>query len=150
MMSRITIKLQRSPSISRVKLIGQPERISLVPLASFTPLLSTTCILQGVGGIVRPLAGCNQIVGSRRMKKIIGGSLVFVAVLGAVGQIHAQDAKTPYPTMAPIEQYRMDRDAEIAMARTAAPASISRDASVMVLGQKNYETEVEGTNGFVC
>ncbi len=84
------------------------------------------------------------------MKKIIGSSLVFIALLGAAGPIHTQDAKTPYPTMAPIEQYRMDRDAEIAMARTAAPASISRDASVMVLGQKNYETAVEGTNGFVC
>jgi hypothetical protein len=62
------------------------------------------------------------------MKKIIGGSLVFVAVLSAAGQAHAQDAKTPYPTMAPIEQYRMDRDAEIAMARTAAPSSVSKDA----------------------
>jgi hypothetical protein len=84
------------------------------------------------------------------MKKIIGRSLLLVAVLNGTGQIHAQDAKTPYPTMAPIEQYQMDRDAEIAMARTAAPASVSKDASVMVLGQKNYETAVEGTNGFVC
>ena len=67
------------------------------------------------------------------MKKIIGSRLVFIALLGAAGPIHTQDAKTPYPTMAPIEQYRMDRDAEIAMARTAAPASISKDASVMVL-----------------
>ena len=84
------------------------------------------------------------------MKKIIGSSLVLAAVLNGTGQIHAQAAKTPYPTMAPIKQYRMDRDAEIAMARTAAPTSISKDASVMVLGQKNYETAVEGTNGFVC
>jgi hypothetical protein len=52
--------------------------------------------------------------------------------------------------MAPIEQYRMDRDAEIALARTAAPASISRDAEILVLGQKNYETAVKGTNGYLC
>jgi hypothetical protein len=52
--------------------------------------------------------------------------------------------------MAPIEQYRMDRDAEIAMARTAAPPSISRDAEILVLGQKNFETAVQGKNGFVC
>jgi len=84
------------------------------------------------------------------MKKIIGSSLVLVAMLIAADQIHAQEAKAPYPAMAPIEQYRMDRDAEIALARTAAPASISKDASVMVLGQKNYETAVEGKNGFVC
>jgi hypothetical protein len=84
------------------------------------------------------------------MKKIIGSCLVLIAVLNGTGQIHAQDAKPQYPAMAPIEQYRMNRDAEIAMARTAAPASISKDASVMALGQKNYETAVEGTNGFVC
>jgi hypothetical protein len=52
--------------------------------------------------------------------------------------------------MAPIAQYRMDRAAEIALARTAAPASISRDAQIMVLGQKNFEIAVKGRNGFVC
>jgi hypothetical protein len=53
--------------------------------------------------------------------------------------------------MAPIEQYLMaDRTAEIALARTAAPESISRDAEVLVLGRKGYETAVQGKNGFVC
>ena len=61
-----------------------------------------------------------------------------------------QDTKSPYPTMAPIEQYRMDRDAEIALARTAAPASISRDAEILGVGQKNFETAVKGKNGFLC
>jgi hypothetical protein len=73
--------------------------------------------------------------------------VVLVAVLGAAWPIKAQ---VLYPSMAPMEQYRMDRDAEIALARTAAPASISRDAEVMVLGQKQYEIAVKGTNGFVC
>ena len=52
--------------------------------------------------------------------------------------------------MAPIAEYRMDRDAEIALARTPAPASISRDAEIMILGQKNFEVAVKGKNGFVC
>ena len=83
------------------------------------------------------------------------GSMVLVAVFGAAWPIQAQDTKaqdtnSPYPSMAPIEQYRMDRDAEIAMARTAAPPSISRDAEILVLGQKNFETAVHGKNGFVC
>jgi hypothetical protein len=52
--------------------------------------------------------------------------------------------------MAPVEQYMMDRDAEIALARSAAPVSIARDASVLVLGRKGYETAVAGKNGFVC
>ena len=52
--------------------------------------------------------------------------------------------------MAPIAQYRMDRAAEIALARTAAPASISRDAEIMIMGPKNFEVAVKGKNGFVC
>src|SRR6476659_9985567 len=71
--------------------------------------------------------------------------------LGAARHSQAQDAKTPYPSMAPLEHYLMaDRDAEIALARSAAPPSISRDATVMVLGRHGYETAVEGKNGFVC
>jgi hypothetical protein len=65
--------------------------------------------------------------------------------------IHAQDAKTPYPSMAPLEQYLIaDPAAEIALARSAAPDSISKDASVMVLTRHGYETAVPGKNGFVC
>ncbi|MGC1646247.1 MAG: hypothetical protein WA741_10500 [Candidatus Sulfotelmatobacter sp.] len=63
----------------------------------------------------------------------------------------AQDVKTPYPTMAPVDQYLMeDREAEIALARSAAPESISRDAEILVLGRHGYETAVKGKNGFVC
>ena len=51
---------------------------------------------------------------------------------------------------APIDQYLMDRNAEIAFARTAAPASLSRDAGVVVLTPRGYETAVESKNGFVC
>jgi hypothetical protein len=68
----------------------------------------------------------------------------------AGGMAQAQDAEARYPRMAPIEQYTMDRDAEIAMARSAAPASISGEAEVLVLGPKGYETAVNGKNGFVC
>lgn len=62
----------------------------------------------------------------------------------------AQDSKQPYPTMAPLEQYLMDRDAEIALARSAAPDAISHDASVIVLTPHGYETAVKGKNGWVC
>ena len=58
---------------------------------------------------------------------------------------------TPYPKMAPIDQYLMtDQGAEIALARSAAPESISRDAEVLVLGRHGFETAVKGKNGFVC
>ena len=66
-------------------------------------------------------------------------------------QGNAQGATSPYPTtMAPVDQYRMDREAEIALAKSAAPAAIANDADVMVLGASGYETAVKGKNGFVC
>ena len=69
----------------------------------------------------------------------------------AVGQEVAKAQKDPYPAMAPLEQYLSpDQNSEIALARTAAPASISDAAEVMVLGHDGYTTAVNGTNGFVC
>jgi hypothetical protein len=63
----------------------------------------------------------------------------------------AQVNKTPYPVMAPFEQYLIaDENAEIALARSAAPASISSAAEVMVLRRDGYATAVKGSNGFVC
>ena len=61
---------------------------------------------------------------------------------------HAQTASNS--RMAPLEQYQMARDAEIAMARTAAPEAISRDAEILVLGRTGFEVAVKGKNGFVC
>ena len=75
--------------------------------------------------------------------------LMLVALIASRPGI-AQDAKQPYPAMAPVEQYLMDRDAEIALARSAAPDAISRDASVIVLTRHGYETAVQGKNGWVC
>jgi len=77
-------------------------------------------------------------------------AFALAAALSAPKPAPAQDAKQPYPAMAPIEQYLMDRDAEIALARSAAPDAISRDASVIVLTRHGYETAVKGTNGWVC
>jgi hypothetical protein len=77
--------------------------------------------------------------------------VVPIALLGVVLRAQAQSPKAPYPSMAPLEQYLMaDRNAEIALARSAAPESISRDAEVLVLGRHGYETAVKGKNGFVC
>jgi len=57
----------------------------------------------------------------------------------------------PYAAMAPLDQYLIpDEKAEIALARSAAPASISDAAEVMVLRRDGYATAVKGTNGFVC
>jgi hypothetical protein len=72
-------------------------------------------------------------------------------VLALAWQVNSQGAKTSYPNMAPVDQYLMaDKNAEVALARTAAPDSISRDAEILVLTQHGYETAAKGTNGFVC
>jgi hypothetical protein len=78
------------------------------------------------------------------------GGFALVAALAAASQAPAQDAKAPYPNMAPLDQYLMERNTEVALALSAAPQSISQDAEIMVLGQHGYETAVKGKNGFVC
>jgi hypothetical protein len=88
-------------------------------------------------------------------KKIIGVialAFLMLAVLpGVTGLAVAQSGKDPYPVMAPLNQYLSpDQNSEIGLARTAAPASISDRAEVMVLGREGYTTAVKGTNGFVC
>jgi hypothetical protein len=77
-------------------------------------------------------------------------TFALISAVAAPRRVAGQDNKTPYPNMASLDQYLMDRDAEIALARSAAPPSIAKDARVMVLGKHGYETAVEGTNGFVC
>ena len=86
-------------------------------------------------------------------KKVTAIAITGFALLAVLGTAHhamAQDATIPYPRMAPIEQYLMARDAEIALARSAAPDAVSHDASVLVLTRHGYETAVEGKNGWVC
>jgi hypothetical protein len=89
---------------------------------------------------------------SRTMvRTIVLGTFALLVVLGVAWQAQAADDKAPYPSMAPLDQYLMaDQTAEIDLARSAAPGSISRDAEVMVLGRHSYETAVKGKNGFVC
>ena len=59
---------------------------------------------------------------------VLGMAYLSMGNLVMANQAMAQEAATSYPTMAPIEQYLMERDAEIALARSAAPDAISHDA----------------------
>jgi hypothetical protein len=87
---------------------------------------------------------------AKKFGALVSLTCALICALDTQRQLQAQSSKIPYPKMAPVEQYLMDRDAEIVLARTAAPESISRDATVLVLGRRGYETAVEGKNGFVC
>jgi hypothetical protein len=65
-------------------------------------------------------------------------------------QALAQTVETVHPRMAPLPQYLMPREAEISLARSAAPKSVSDAAEILVLTQSGFQTAVRGTNGFVC
>lgn len=50
----------------------------------------------------------------------------------------------------PLREYLMPREAELALARSAAPLSISGRAMIKVLTDSGYRAASEGSNGFVC
>ena len=84
------------------------------------------------------------------MKKPGFLSILLLLLLPGLADTQEQKRAT-YPAMAPIEQYRIANPSdEIALARTAAPPSVSADAEVLVLGEHGYETAIAGSNGFVC
>lgn len=89
--------------------------------------------------------GCNPALA------IAASAIALVASLGGSSGAYAQPSNALYPVAAPIERYLASSKAdEIAMARSAAPPSISAEAAVLVLGRGGYETAAPGKNGFVC
>lgn len=74
-----------------------------------------------------------------------------VTLVSGIASAQAADVKTAYPSMAALDEYLInDVKSEVALARTAAPASISDGAEVMVLGKTGYVIAAQGGNGFVC
>jgi hypothetical protein len=72
---------------------------------------------------------------------------VFVILLlaGVGARAAAQTSKYP-----PLDAYMMPETAEVALARTAAPANISKRATIKVLTKSGYQVVHQGDNGFVC
>ena len=88
---------------------------------------------------------------NRMQKNVTILVFVFLALVVLPDTIReARAQENPYSAMAPLEQYLMPKDAEIVLARSAAPASIADDATVMVLERQGYTTAVQGKNGFMC
>ncbi|HEY2070000.1 MAG TPA: hypothetical protein VGG48_10640 [Rhizomicrobium sp.] len=73
-----------------------------------------------------------------------------LGIFGAVLLGASAAGAAPYAAMAPVDQYMMDRTAEIALAKSAAPPSISDKATILVLTPHGYDTAIKGSNGFVC
>jgi len=78
---------------------------------------------------------------------VCGVALLFCAT----GSAEAEDASAAYRAMAPLVEYLSTHEGdEIALARSAAPTSISDKAEILTLGSHGYTTAIKGTNGFVC
>jgi hypothetical protein len=81
----------------------------------------------------------------------VGTTSRLALLFAATASTLALADSAPYPAMAPLTSYLEPSDSEeIAMARTAAPASISAHADILVLSRTGYRTARKGTNGFVC
>ena len=85
---------------------------------------------------------------TRERRISIMALVLVISICFLVLKAAAQSDK--YSKMAPVDQYLMERNAEILLARSAAPDSISSDATILVLGRQGYETAIRGKNGFVC
>jgi hypothetical protein len=79
------------------------------------------------------------------MKKLMQGLSAILVSLAVTAAAWAQGSKYP-----PLSEYMMQRDAEVALAKSAAPASISDRATIKVLTNAGYQVVREGDNGFVC
>lgn len=80
-----------------------------------------------------------------------GGAAAILSLSLAAACAQSQAASTPHARMAPLAQYLSpSRQAEVALARSAAPPSISRHATVMVFTPHGYEVAEKGDNGFTC
>src|SRR6266403_1598431 len=73
-------------------------------------------------------------------------TVVFLSLMSfGVARTVAQDTKYP-----PVSEYLMPQDAEIALAKSAAPDNISGKATIKVLTASGFRVVHEGDNGFVC
>jgi hypothetical protein len=78
------------------------------------------------------------------MRKIMA-ALVLVILSMQVATVLGQPAKYP-----PLSEYMMPQDAEVALAKSAAPQNISDQATIRVLTTSGYQVVHQGDNGFVC
>ena len=78
------------------------------------------------------------------MPRLIPTTLAFAFLLSIGLPVAARAQTGSYPAMAPLDQYLIaDKADEIALARSAAPASISDHAEIMVLEKNGYTTAVQ-------
>jgi len=80
---------------------------------------------------------------TRRVSMRLIACLILASLDAAAGW--AQGSKYP-----PLSEYMMVPEAELALARSAAPEKVSARATVKILTPSGYKVTAEGNNGFVC
>src|SRR5260370_34819531 len=78
------------------------------------------------------------------MRKIMAGLVLLILTMQAAS-VCVERPKYPR-----FSEYMMTSDAEIALARSAAPENVSAHATVKVLTAAGYKVAAQGDNGFVC
>jgi hypothetical protein len=78
------------------------------------------------------------------MKKL---ALLLAPLLAGIAAGAAWGQAPKYP---PLSEYMMEQEAEVALARSAAPENVSARATVKILTPSGYKVTTQGDNGFVC
>jgi len=81
------------------------------------------------------------------LKKWLLAAGAAMLIIGVPVLSGAAQTETQYP---PLSEYLMPRNEEIALAKSAAPTTISDHATINVLTETGFEVISEGDNGFVC
>jgi hypothetical protein len=77
--------------------------------------------------------------------------LVFLTLAGVIADRgHAQTQAPAASKYAPLSEYMMPLEAEVALARSAAPPNISVRATIKALTASGFQVVSEGDNGCVC
>ena len=74
-------------------------------------------------------------------------TIALVSLLASLGAAAGWAQTSKYP---PLSEYMMAPEAEVALARSAAPEKVSARATVKILTASGYKVVTQGDNGFIC
>lgn len=78
------------------------------------------------------------------------GAKVFLMLVSLLASLDAVAVWAQAPKYLPLSEYMMAPEAEVALARSAAPEKVSARATVKILTTSGYKVAAQGDNGFVC
>lgn len=104
-------------------------------------LQNKNAVIDGAGGAI---GGAAARAFAREGAKVF---LMLVSLLASLDAVAVWAQAPKYP---PLSEYMMAPEAEVALARSAAPEKVSARATVKILTTSGYKVAAQGDNGFVC